>query len=467
LPVDNENFNDSKGAVMSALCFSGATAIAARIRSKELSAVEALDYFRARIERFNPSVNAVVVLDWERAYETARARDAALASGVLAGPLHGVPMTIKESFDVGGLPTTRGDPQLANHLAVEDDIVVQRLRAAGAVLFGKTNVPLHLTDLQSYNEVYGLTRNPWNLERGPGGSSGGSAAALAAGLAGVEFGSDIGGSIRGPAHYCGVYGHKPTYNVIGVSRLGPPERSSLPDLCVAGPLARTAEDLAMLLGVTAGPRPVDSHCNVQLRDAPVSLHGLRVALWAQDPCARVQASITERCLMLGNELSRRGAQVSDSARPKFSSEHAGLVYRELLNAETDPTSTLTHRKWLQLHDQRTQLRMQWHEFFQDWDLVICPVAATTAFPHNHGAYRGRKLLVDGMQSPYFQQLFWAGLATCSYLPSTVFPTGGDADRLPLGLQAVSAEGNDRLTIAFAGWMERELGGFCPPPGYAD
>lgn len=452
---------------MSALCFSGATAIAARIRSKELSAVEALDYFRARIERFNPSVNAVVVLDWERAYATARARDAALAGGVIAGPLHGVPMTIKESFDVAGLPTTRGDPQLANNIPGEDDIVVQRLRAAGAVLFGKTNVPMHLTDLQSYNEVYGTTRNPWNLERGPGGSSGGSAAALAAGLAGVEFGSDIGGSIRGPAHYCGVYGHKPTYNLIGASRLGSLERSGMPDLCVAGPLARTAEDLAMLLELTRGPRPVDAQQPVQLREAPASLQGLRIALWAEDSRAPVQAGITERCLRLGNELSRRGARVSDNARPKFSSEHAGHVYRELLNAETEPTNTLTHRQWLQLHDQRTQLRLQWREFFQDWDLVICPVAATTAFPHNHAAYRGRKLLIDGTQLPYFQQLFWAGLATCSYLPSTAFPTGCDADQLPLGLQAIGAEGNDRLTIAFAGWMARELGGFCPPPGYAD
>jgi amidase len=452
---------------MTALCFSGAAAIAARIRSKELSAVEALDYFRARIERFNAGINAVVVLDWERAYRSARACDAALANGAMVGPLHGVPMTIKESFDVAGLATTRGDPQFAGCIAAEDDIVVQRLRAAGAVLFGKSNVPMHLTDLQSYNDVYGVTRNPWNLERGPGGSSGGSAAALAAGLAGVEFGSDIGGSIRGPAHYCGVYGHKPTYNLVGVTRLGPPERSSLPDLCVAGPLTRTAEDLAVLLAVTAGPRPVDSHCRVQLREPPASLQGLRVAIWAEDARAPVQARITERCLWLGRELARRGAKVSDSARPGFSSEHAGLVYRELLNAETDPTSTLTHRKWLQLHDQRTQLRMQWHEFFRDWDLVICPVAATTAFPHDHGAYRGRKLLIDGMQLPYFQQLFWAGLATCSYLPSTVFPTGCDADRLPLGLQAIGAEGNDRLGIAFAAWMARELGGFCPPPGYAD
>jgi amidase len=181
----------------------------------------------------------------------------------------------------------------------------------------------------------------------------------------------------------------------------------------------------------------------------------------------VQREITERCFWLGKELSLRGASVCDSARPNFRSDHAALVYRELLNAETDPASTLSHRDWLRLNEERTLLRLRWREFFQHWDLVICPVAATTAFAHNHGAYRGRKLLVDGVELPYFQQLFWAGLATCSYLPSTVFPTGCDAAGLPLGLQAVGAECNDRLTIAFAGWLERELGGFKPPLGYAD
>ena len=452
---------------MSALCFSDATTIAARLRRKELSAVEALDYFRGRIERFNRDINALVVLDWERAYRSARACDAALASGATPGPLHGVPMSIKESFDVAGLPTTRGDSQWANNIPTQDDVVVQRLKAAGAVLFGKTNVPFHLTDLQSYNDIYGITRNPWNLERGPGGSSGGSAAALAAGLAGVEFGSDIGGSIRGPAHYCGVYGHKPTYNLIGVSSLGVPGKVTLPDLCVAGPLARSAEDLALLVELLAAPGSLDAHRQMQLRAPPTSLRGLRIALWAHDAQAPVQRRITERCLWLGNELSRRGATVSDTARPTFSSEQAGIVYREILNAETDVESTLTHRQWLQLNEQRAHLRLAWRQFFQEWDLVICPVAATTAFTHNHSAYRGRKLLIDGMQLPYFQQLFWAGLATCSYLPSTSFPTGPDEEGLPLGLQAIGAECNDRLTIAFTMWLARELGGFRAPPGYGD
>jgi amidase len=452
---------------MSVLCFSSALEIAARIRNRELSAVEALDYFSRRVQRFNASINAIVVLDWERAQASARAADAALSSGAIPGPLHGVPFTVKESFDVAGLPATRGDPALAGNIAVEHDIVVQRLLAAGAVLFGKTNVPFQLMDLQSYNDIYGVTRNPWDLQRGPGGSSGGSAAALAAGLTGFELGSDIGGSIRGPAHYCGVYGHKPTFNLIGVSRLSTPPRLALPDLCVAGPLARTAEDLAMLVQLLAAPAALDAGRQLQMRELPASLRGLRIAIWAHDAEAPVQQQISERCLWLGSELARRGAKVSETARPQFSSEHAGRVYRGLLNAENLPTSELPHREWLQLHDQRTQMRREWQQFFAEWDLVICPVAATTAFPHDHGAYRGRQLAVDGVRVSYFQQLFWAGLATCSYLPSTVFPTGRDAAGLPLGLQAIGAECNDRLTIAFAAWLAREFGGFQPPPGFEE
>ena len=447
------------------LAFSSALQIAARIRQRELSAVEALDYFKQRVERLNARINAIVVFDWERAYHSARAADAALAAGAIPGPLHGVPITVKESFDVAGLPTTRGEPELARNIAGEHDIAVQRLLTAGAVLFGKTNVPYRLIDLQSYNDIYGVSRNPWDLERGPGGSSGGSAAALAAGLTGLELGSDIGGSIRGPAHYCGIYGHKPTYGMVGVSRLGPPGKLSPPDLCVAGPLARSAEDLALAMELLAGPGPLDTQRRLHLRELPTSLQGLRVATWASDGQAPVQKEISERCLWLGNELARRGAKVSETARPCFSSEHASHVYRGLLNAETDADNGMSHRDWLQLHEQRTQLRWDWRQFFTEWDLVVCPVAATTAFPHNHGAYRGRKLTVDGVQRSYFQQLFWAGLATCSYLPSTVFPTGNDSVGLPLGLQAIGAECNDRLTMAFAAWLARELGGFRSPPGF--
>jgi amidase len=200
------------------LCFQSALQIAAQLRRRELGAVECLEYFRERVERLNPALNAIVVFDWERAYESARRADQTLAQRQPCGPLHGVPMTIKESFDVAGLPTTWGDRTLS-YVAARDDLVVERLKAAGAVIFGKTNVPYRLLDFQSYNDIYGVTNNPWERTRTPGGSSGGAAAAQAAELTSLEVGSDIGGSIRNPAHYSGVFGHKSTFDIVASDRL--------------------------------------------------------------------------------------------------------------------------------------------------------------------------------------------------------------------------------------------------------
>ncbi len=222
---------------MTPMCFQSALHIAAQLRSRQLSAVECLEYFRARVERLNPALNAIIAFDWERADESARRADQTLAQGLPSGPLHGVPMTIKESFDVAGLPTTWGERSLS-YVAERDDPAVERLRKAGAVIFGKTNVPLLLLDFQTYNDIYGVTNNPWDLARTPGGSSGGAAAALAAGLTSLELGSDIGGSIRNPAHYSGVFGHKPTFGIVASDRLPVPPFVADVDLAVAGPRPR-------------------------------------------------------------------------------------------------------------------------------------------------------------------------------------------------------------------------------------
>ena len=195
---------------MSELAFKSATQLAAMIQSKKISSLELLNHYLDRVERFNSDLNAVIVLDVDRARTRAKEADVALANGEIWGPFHGVPMTIKESYNVAGLPTTNGRPDMKDNLAQTDALAVERMKAAGVVIFGKTNVPLNLADFQTYNEVYGTTNSPWDLKRGPGGSSGGSAAALAAGLCGFEAGSDIGGSIRNPAHFSGVFGHKPT-----------------------------------------------------------------------------------------------------------------------------------------------------------------------------------------------------------------------------------------------------------------
>jgi amidase len=447
---------------MASLCFESALHIAAQLRRRELSAVECLEYFRARVERLNPALNAIVVLDWERAYEAARLADQALAKGEPVGPLHGVPMTIKESYDVAGLPTTWGDPTLS-YIAERDDSVVQRLKAAGAVFFGKTNVPYRLLDFQSYNDIYGVTNNPWDRARTPGGSSGGAAAAVAAGLTSLEVGSDIGGSIRNPAHYSGVFGHKSTFGIVASERLALPPSQAGIDLAVAGPLARSAEDLEATLRLLVGPSQLDHAVRVVLPESRRKLREYRVVLWPTDAVSPVQREIADRCQSLGDRLAALGVKVSDRARPAFSSEHSASVYRKLLSAATNPESEIAHRDWLQLDEERTRLRLAWREFFRDWDIVLCPIAACVAFEHLHGAYRGRKLRIDGVELPYFQQLFWAGLATCSYLPSTVFPTGLSTQKLPIGLQAIGDSYADLQTIEFARLVTAEFGGFQPPP----
>jgi amidase len=445
------------------LCFQSALQIAAQLRQRQLSAVECLEYFRARVERLNPALNAIVVFDWERACEGARRADQTRAQGLPCGPLHGVPMTIKESFDVANLPTTWGDPDIS-YVAERDDLVVERLKAAGAVLFGKTNVPHLLLDFQSYNDIYGVTNNPWDRTRTPGGSSGGAAAALAAGLTSLEVGSDIGGSIRNPAHYSGVFGHKPTFGIVASDRLPVPPFVADVDLAVAGPLARSAEDLDVTLRLLVGPGRLNHAARVELPEARRPLREYRVALWPTDAIAPVQREIADRCQSLGDRLAALGVKVSDTARPAFCVEHAASVYRRLLSAATNSASTPTHRDWLQLDEERTRLRLAWREFFREWDIVLCPIAASVAFEHQHGPYRGRQLLIDGVEMPYFQQLFWAGLATCSYLPATVFPTGVGTQQLPIGLQAIGDAYTDLQTIEFARLVTQEIGGFQPPPG---
>jgi amidase len=447
---------------MTSLCFQSALHIAAQLRRREIGAVECLEYFRERVARLNPALNAIVVLDWERASQAARQADRTLAQGLPCGPLHGVPMTIKESFDVAGLPTTWGDPTLS-YVATRDDLVVERLKAAGAVIFGKTNVPYRLLDFQSYNEIYGVTNNPWDRTRTPGGSSGGASAALAAGLTSLEVGSDIGGSIRNPAHYSGVFGHKPTYGIVGTDGLPLPPAITPCDLAVAGPLARSAEDLDLAMRLLVAPGRLDDGARVELREPRHSLREYRVALWPTDENAPVEREIADRCQSLGDRLAALGAKVSDSARPAFSAAHATSVYRKLLSAATNPASELTHREWLALDEERSRLRLAWNEFFREWDVVLCPIAASVAFEHVHGAYRGRKLRIDDAELPYFQQLFWAGLATCSYLPSTVFPTGVGTRGLPIGLQAIGNSYTDRQTIEFARLVTEAFGGFRPPP----
>lgn len=481
---------------MTDLHFRSAAAIAEAIRRKDVSSLELTDHFIFRIERMDGAINAVVVRDFEGARAAARAADATLAQGRVIGPLHGVPMTTKESFDLTGMATTWGVPAMRNNIAAQDAEYVRKLKQAGAHFLGKTNVPFNLADFQSFNDIYGTTNNPWNHTRTCGGSSGGSAAALAAGFTALEIGSDIGGSIRNPAHFCGVYGHKPTWNVVSGQGQGLPGMNAPSSIAVVGPLARSAEDLALSMDLVAGADHNSAGWKLDLpRPSKQSLKEYRVAIWPTDAHMPVTVEIAERVRGIGDTLRRLGVRVSDTARPEIDLDHSNRVYHSLLwgemsagmsAAEKAPFRAIVpslasddmsppalfmrgalqeHADWQRANNERFLLRAIWRRFFADWDILICPIVPTTAFAHDHGDYLGRRIQVDNASFDYMQQLFWAGQITVAHLPSTVFPTGPAKDGLPIGLQAVGAEFNDYITIDFARLLAREIGGFTPPPGY--
>ena len=483
---------------MTDLHFQPAHELAGRIAAKEISAVELLEHHLKRIEAHNPALNAIIWMDADRARDAASRIDAAIAGGDALGPFAGVPMTLKESFQVAGTPTTWGIPDLAGSTTETTALAAERLIDAGAVFLGKTNVPIHLADWQSFNAIYGTTRNPWNLDMTPGGSSGGSVAALAAGMTALEAGSDIGASIRNPAHYCGVFGLKPTYGLI------PPRGQALPgivaaaDISVVGPLTRSARDLELALSVMAGPDLLDDAAwRLELREPPQkALKDFRVAVKLDDPNSEVDRAYQHKLQALADALARAGATVSDTARPDIDTRRLHEVYILLLRAATSGRmpdedverwqeakaglephdnsylaqmargNTLSHRDWLVLNNERHAMRFRFAEFFRDWDILLTPAAASAAWPHDQAGERHeRTITVNGHDVPTTDQLFWAGLSGVVYLPSTVGPAGILESGLPVGYQAIAAHLHDRTAIRFAECVEREIGGFVPPAGY--
>ena len=477
--------------------FRSAKQLASDIRRRKIGCLEALDLFLARVDRYNPQLNAVVVTDVDGARRRARQADAALRKGTVWGPLHGVPMTIKESYDVVGMPTTWGLAQLKDNVPSRNALAVDRLLGAGVVLFGKTNVPEWLADYQSYNVVYGTTNNPWDLSRTPGGSSGGSAAALAAGLTGLEAGSDIGSSIRNPAHYCGVYGHKPTYG-IAPPRGQVPGRVAQGDISVIGPMGRSADDLALGLSVMAGADEIDGSGWRLALPAPrrQGLREFRVAVMRTDPVSEVDDEVQARLQAVADFLTKKRAKVSDTARPAIDTAEAQRLYVFLLRAATAGRQTpeqfrqnveiarglrpddesyyarmtranvASHRDWMAADEARHKMRWRWEEFFRDWDVLLCPVTASAAFPHDHeGERHERSIEVNGRRVPTTDQLFWAGYPGMAFLPSTVAPAGFSRAGLPIGVQIVGPQYGDRTCIELARLLEREFQGFVPPPGY--
>jgi amidase len=479
--------------------FASATELSAEIRDRRIGCLELLDFYLARAEQHNPALNAIVVSQADQARERARAADGALARGESWGPLHGIPMTVKESFNVAGLPTTFGNPPWKDNIAAGNAFLIDRLIEAGAVIFGKTNVPYMLADAQSYNDIYGTTNNPWDRARSPGGSSGGEAAALAAGLSALGAGSDIAGSLRNPAHYCGVYGHKPTWGLISTRGHAPPGMMTPTDISAVGPMARHAEDLDLALRALAGPDLFHRAAwRVEL-PAPRRrrLGDFRVAVWASSPLCRIDESVSDLFDRAIQAIVRAGAVVDSSARPELDDEQHHRLFMLLLRAATASRmrdeefsrqqeiaatigdddfsdraavargATLLHRAWGNANEARTRLRYAWHEFFQRFDVLLTPVAATAAFPHNRNPNREERTVhVNGQLAPYAEQLFFAGLASLSYLPATAAPIGLTSEGLPAGLQIIGPEGEDPTTIEFARLLAAEIGGFAPPPEYA-
>lgn len=494
---------------MSDWAFRSAIEQAAAVRAGHVRCRDLVEDHLHRIAEVGAGLNAVVTVDADMALRTADERDRAITDGVPTGPLHGVPMTVKDCFETVGMRTTSGSPDRGDHVPHGDAVAVARLRAAGVVIMGKTNLPEDVTGQETANVLFGRTNNPWDAERTTGGSSGGGAAALAAGLTALELGSDSGGSIRQPASYCGVYGHFPTQGIVPAGgHLPQVERDDVDahiDLMAVGPLARDPGDLAAALDVLAGPdRYGQRGWRLALppprRDDTAAY---RVAVWPDDDDFPVAADVCDRILAAAGALRTAGVTVADDARPGFrlvEAERVGfdlwvssssdrtpddefddLLRRAAVFADDDErrearrarAETMRHRDWLLLDAERRRLQRLWDAFFDDWDVLLCPVTPTTAPPHDprpdlvddvdHRLQR--HLVVEGQQRPYLDQLVWTTAVGLARLPSTVVPVGADADGMPVGMQIVGRTLDDRTTLDVAARLAEIIGGFRRPPGF--
>ena len=477
------------GATTDDLLLADATDQLAALQTGQVGAVELLTAALERVERLNPTINAVVARDVPRGMDEARAVDAARARGEALGPLAGLPMTVKDNFDIDGLPASLGMKSLLGRPA-QDAEVVSRTRAAGAIVWGQTNVPAGASDHQTYNAVYGVTRNPWDLARTPGGSSGGSAAALAAGFTALEIGADIAGSLRIPASFCGVACHRPSWGLISQRGMPiPPGFMADYDLVVVGPMARSVRDLQLLLGV--------------LSDAPAAptpaLRDLRIGLWLDEPTFPLDAPVRAVIADFAGRLAREGAAV-DPVAPPLPAQAMLWTYMTLLAAilgafqppaaravfdlfrgpakiakalGAGPLSwasgilgeTARHHEWLAASEARARMKAGLSAVFDRCDVILAPVAPVPAFPHDHAPLQiGRRLAMsDGRRVGYLELVDWIALATLCDLPATVIPVGLTPEGLPVGAQIIGRPGADAATLAVAAALEAVAGGFRPPP----
>lgn len=489
-----------------ALHYRPAHELVQELSNSTLTSEAVTQHFLEQIRHHNDTINAVVTLDEQQALKKARAADDKRASGASLGPLHGLPLTLKDTWEVAGMTCTAGAPALREHQPQHHADVVQRLEDAGAIIIGKTNVPIYATDLQSYNKLFGVTNNPFNRDHTPGGSSGGAAAALAAGMTPLEVGSDLAGSIRIPAHFCGVFGHKPSRALVSFRGHipGPPGTQSRPDLAEGGPLARTARDLQLLLSVIAGPTPLEARSwSVNMAPAAFSsLDQARIGLWLEDPLCPVEEEMTNSYRTLGRELEQRGALVAQARHPLLNLEHILPPYFNLLGSLLSTSLKPAQRRqmlwvarlekwlkllgpltpfigeygrgvnqpvhqWIAVSETREKMRAEIDTLFEEFDVLLTPVTPTTAIPHDHShPVFKRRISVAGQPRAYMDQFCWIAFATLLGLPATSVPVGRSKDGLPFNVQVIGAPGKDLTTLRFAELLEQEgLAGFTPPPGF--
>ena len=468
------------------------------LREGVISSRELTGLVYERIKKHNPRINAFVTLVEQHALEKARQADEALATGNSLGRLHGLPILIKDVFQTAGIRTTCGSLQLENYVPKEDAVAVARLRAAGAILIGKTNLPEFASDLQSYNKIAGTSNNPWDLTRTPGGSTGGGAAAIATGLGFLELGSDIGGSIRTPCHFCGIYGLKPTLNLVPMDGHIPPEPGAvlaIPDLPVAGPMARSARDLILQLEVMAGPRPRDSiayRWNLpsargnKLKDyrigyvlddsfCPVGSETKKVLSGAIDALRKAGVELVEGWPKgfrvqeaFETYFPLLAAVVGTSMRP----EEIKLI-RDLTKSSSEEYARLwiqgvdaSHRQWMGWSEARIRSRALWQDYFRSHDAFLMPANIVPAFSHNQKlTFFERTVTTPEGKRPYADMLRWITVATLTGCPAVVAPVGRTQGNLPVGIQIMGPYLEDATPIDIAGRIGDIVGGYEPPPGF--
>src|SRR6202158_4461530 len=436
--------------------FSSTMQLAAAIRAGHVSASEVLEAHLAQIAIHNPTLNAVITLNAEQARKQAREADEALARGEVWGPLHGVPFTLKDAHATAGVRTTTGFPPLADYIPQEDGTVVARLKAAGGILIGKTNVPVLLADFQTSNPIFGRTNNPWDTARTPGGSSGGAAAALASGMKPFEVGTALAAWNRLPAHFCGVCGLKPTERRVPLTGLIPglPGPRPLRIMSTIGPMARSVEDLALLYRIVAGPDGRDTEVPPVPLDAParIDLRDIRIAVAPTFPSIPVAAEIRAAVSQLAGRLSPLCRAVEEAALPSLDFNQrlasAGALVGMLIGAvqpgQQEPLATLTY--YLEALDRRDQSIIAWEQFFDQWDVLLCPPAVMTAFPH---CEPGSPLAVDGQEVAYWTVSAYGALFNSTGHTAGVPPFTRDHAGLPIGIQLVGKRWSESRLLAVA------------------